>query len=1768
MTYRSAEEILQEADAGGMRRAFIATALLLEMEAVLGHLRPLGSVLGRDGAVYECGVFSDLGKDWLVVVTETGPGTHAAESAVTHANLLLHNIEVQFFVGVGGSRKSDVPIGSVVASDHVYMPYSAKYSDGERLGRPRTLQINARLIGIAKKVRRDKIWPSRIRAPIDGELPPIDAYPMDHPPLGLVAPIASVEAVLADPGSELETLLSHSFNDTCVVEMEGYGAVYAASRENIPCIVVRGVSDMTKDKSPKKDAERQPVAACHAAAFAFEMLSHWAQLYPASSVLVPGTALVREIGDGVFPRSADHAVVSTDEVISEPTPVDAVEKDTLVGPKSSPDVVLNISETLADDLAARLLAIEALLRKIVKSEVLTVTGVNAGSLHVFVADPQKELRKFGTIALRAAFAERNEPELVGMVDVAEYERLEAIRTKLGAASAELMAWPNTLPDGEIIERPELGQLIDRINSSVFSTTAVLGSPGAGKSALLATFARRYVENGWPVMAIKSDLLYAGISTEEDLQKHLALDALPSVLLQRLAKFQPVLLILDQLDALAGYLDLRTARLSILLSLVRRLGGIDNVHIVLSSRIFEFEHDVRLKAVSTEALSLVLPAWSQILELLEARGIRAAGWPEDAQEVMRSPQALATYLKLRGRQDSEPFVSYQAMLDKLWQERVLSGYGGDRRGQLASEIADQMAGDESLWIACARFEGRGDDIAALEAADILTTSKGSLGFKHQTLFEYALARSFARQKGRLTGYVLERQISLFFRSKLWAGLSYLRSVDINAYHSEMEAIWTAPELRKHLRFLLIDFLGQERNPTDREALFFEHALQLPDQRWPAYRALAGSPGWFERFRNTYIFNCMGESDEAANAMVNVLARAWPFAEDNVLELVKKCWMPDPKNDSRSWMVIYNAPRWCDAAQEVACTIVGRSDIAQHFIDYVVETIGVEQPEKALYLVRARLDRGLSDAEVKAAELSESDSREPESIRALVKWQLKNDPRIPLNRLIDHGQGWESLSALAAHAPGAFLEILWPWFERCFIALKSQSEERQGRLGFAPGSNADFRFEQENDGLSEPALLSSLRMAAESLAGTDSDLWVVWVEEHKKLDMEPVQRLIAHCYASYPEKFAKQALTFLLEDTRRFTLGSITDVTSTSSRLVKEASDHWTEEEIASFENAVGGFNPAAPPDLSEASDRRSWNRSVRRIKLSLLRALPKNRLTAKMRRHVEEEERVFPESRFGSRSRGARFIGPMMDSAMIARASDEDVINAFRTVPDASGWDHPRNWMVGGNIQLSREFATFAKEDPARAIRLLDSLKPENGTRAAGYALEAMAESAAPEQVLRLLGDVVRRGFNSEDFRGMASRAVVKLVDRKVALGDDVISIFEGWLADPQKDEATSDKDELDAEIDTGLEAINAEPEDDEDGIQRSFLWGHGGISMVPGGDYPIVEVLLRIRLEQAEFNQIDEMLRAYLDRCKDAEVWDSLLRFIPYLHPDNTTRRADLFELLLAEVPALVETREAAHVLANAHWWNPEFVDAELGRWRDSKRGAARQAYGEVVAVAALMQPTLGWAQTRLDNLVEDKELQEPRTGAALTAANLWPDVNRRPGAGDLLTRLLRGGGTDVWRATFELFRLSDELTPDPPTVSLLAVIAEQIGNAPRLDATFVVERLGTLLPHQAVLVGRVVEGLIGAWRAELGDVRTGTAAAAPQLVDLAVTLHRLGPETREMGTVLFERLIEADAWEARKTMEEIDNRFQDQVPRRRRLARRSRARNRVLRRDGDPKSK
>lgn len=1752
MTYRTAEDILEEARRRGMRRAFTVTALLLEMKAVRAHLTDMGSVLGKHGTIYECGSFSDRGQEWLIVVAETGAGTHPAHNVVSDAHTTFGKFELMLLVGIGGSRKDDAPLGTVVASDKIYWTYGGKAGE-EFTFRPSAFLSDFSLVGIARKVRADEDWPTRIRPMRGASLPAPDAYPVDFPPIGLVAPIASIEAVLDSVQSEIEAQIAKGYSDTHVVEMEGYGAVYGATAERTPSIVIRGVSDMRQKKSAGKDKLLQPIAACHAAAFAFEMLSHFGQLYPAPEhreerpAAVPLLAALPE--SGVAGPARSHAS-SPDQTPGEPS-------------QNRISIVLNLSVDFGPEDSERIERLQESLRAIAASERIEIVGAEAGSLRLFVTDPDAALARTDIEALRKGLAEREGANLTGMLPYTEYERLADIRSAFAAASTELLSWPAALPGGETIERPEMDQLRARLDEYSASTTALLGEPGAGKSALLATIGNAYVQCGWPVLAIKADLLDADIASEDDLRARLGFDALPSQLIAKLAAYGPVLLIVDQLDALAQHLDMRTGRLSILLNLIRKLGGRDNVHIVLSSRTFEFQHDVRLKMVAADSITLQLPAWSDVVALLEARGIDAGGWPADAQDVLRRPQALAIYLQLSGRFQSEPFTSYQAMLERLWSERVLVGEAAAAREQLAADLADQMADRESLWLPTARFADRNPQLRALEGAGVLAVVDGSVGFSHQTLFEFALARSFAREPGRLSGFVLGRQSSLFIRPKLWAGLTYLRAVDIGVYHDEIETIWRAADLRPHLRVLLIDFLGAQQEPTDREAVLMASILGDVELRLRGFRALSGSPGWFERFKKSFIAEAMTGPDETANHQIDILSRAMAFDPEGALALARERWLPDPRHDSRLWWLFQAVTSWTDDILAIASKVIGRAEIAPMMIDHLVATVGVAQADIALKMVLARLRRELASAVETAAARAAKPRPAFATPDEEMAWRMREDPSEPVKQLIERGDEWDSLPALAEQAPQAFLDVLWPWYRDVFDELARFVEPRENLVGYPLPYDADFRFEDEaHIDLPEHALLGALRIAVEQIAESDPDAFKKWTADNAAVPLAPVQRLIAHGIAHQPERLAALGLDFILGDERRYYLGSIHDLHGTAKALIAAASAHWSEAEIARFEAAVRAYSPPPPPQMEDPKSRMSWRHSNRRTQFDLLRALPSHRLSAAARRQIAEDERRYGNRRSGATFTGPQWIGSVMEADAMSKASDADIIHAFEELPDASGWDHPRSWMTGGNIQLARAFSTFAKAHPERAVRILAALSKDNGTRAAAYALDSLSENAEPALVIGVLRDVVDRDFDGSEFRHSTARALERLARRGAAIDETLFALLESWLASspPDADEDNDSEAEAGDEADL-FEADEAGPanvasgsEETEPDDRESLLWGYGGFGIVPGGTYPVVEALVQMRLRRDEPNAALAALSGHLDRNQSLNEWSSLAQFFPYLHRADTARFEAFLESLFVKVPGLIGAKLAAQFLAHSRAQHPALVERHLADWREARSRPARQAYGEIVALAALLNPEVDWGTQRLDAIVSDAASVDAQTGAALSAAHVFADGDRRAEASALLVRLLESGEPGVWRAVFDIFRIVDEMTPDEGTIALLQAIANRLGQAPRLDATFVVERLSSLLPHHAVLVGTLAQRLADKWRAELGDIQTATAMATSQLVDLAITLHRLGPETREIGTTLVEQLIATNAYEARQMLDEIDSRFRDsaQAARRPRLRRRS----------------
>ena len=184
----------------------------------------------------------------------------------------------------------------------------------------------------------------------------------------------------------------------------------------------------------------------------------------------------------------------------------------------------------------------------------------------------------------------------------------------------------------------------------------------------------------------------------------------------------------------------------------------------------------------------------------------------------------------------------------------------------------------------------------------------------------------------------------------------------------------------------------------------------------------------------------------------------------------------------------------------------------------------------------------------------------------------------------------------------------------------------------------------------------------------------------------------------------------------------------------------------------------------------------------------------------------------------------------------------------------------------------------------------------------------------------------------------------------------------------------------------------------------------------------------------------------------------------------------------------------------------------------------------------------------------EALTGVAYAAVNMWADESLRRGCVEVLKRAIPAADDRTWSAITDLFRIVDDIAPTPEWLEFLTAFAPFIEKHSPVQSTFIVDRLQTLLPDGAELVATIASSLVATWKGELGDIRTATAGTAAELVDISITLHRLGPTMRERGTDLFEDLLEVNAYTARETLDQIDNRFRGSAPTpRRRLPRRTR---------------
>jgi nucleoside phosphorylase len=249
------------------RCAVVITALPVERIAVLEHLRDVVEEAPVRGSIYRRGIFDDRSDPWDVIVAEIGAGNEGA-AAEAERVLAHYTPEVAVFVGVAGAIK-DLSHGDVVASTKVYNYGAGKDRDDHFETRPDTELPGYALLARARHEAGEPHWWDRIRRSGHQSAP-------TKLPDAAVGPIAAGPKVLASTRTATFEFIRKHYGDAVAVEMEGHGFLLGV-RMNHPIlgVVIRGISDRIGDKNPDDDLNWQPIAARHAAAFAFQVLAKY-----------------------------------------------------------------------------------------------------------------------------------------------------------------------------------------------------------------------------------------------------------------------------------------------------------------------------------------------------------------------------------------------------------------------------------------------------------------------------------------------------------------------------------------------------------------------------------------------------------------------------------------------------------------------------------------------------------------------------------------------------------------------------------------------------------------------------------------------------------------------------------------------------------------------------------------------------------------------------------------------------------------------------------------------------------------------------------------------------------------------------------------------------------------------------------------------------------------------------------------------------------------------------------------------------------------------------------------------------------------------------------------------------------------------------------------------------------------------------------------------------------------------------------------------------
>lgn len=436
-----------------------------------------------------------------------------------------------------------------------------------------------------------------------------------------------------------------------------------------------------------------------------------------------------------------------------------------------------------------------------------------------------EVKTVNQFGVKSIYIEKNEGEIY----VSE-NYVESPSSAFISGSYELSDYTPTIEPA--IPREQVGMIkawIEReVGNEKSSTLGLLyGKAGIGKSVVMHDLLKTLQDNkDYQVLGLKSDQVEF-VDTDDLSHKLRLAQPIEKVVEEMAKKFQRVILLIDQIDALSLSLSSNRTPLRSLLKLIGQIQYIPNVRVVISCRPYDLEYDPmldnlriknkwELKELTKEQVSRSLKN-NNCNERLSDNLLRFLG----------NPLHLYLFLKVKSYEKLTDPLTTDLLYNQLWKKYVVDdnerNVDKERLLALLDSIVSSMYERQVLSVHIREFETTYDaELRYLVRNGLaIITSSGQVQFFHQTLFDYVYARLFIENGHDLLEELKAQHQGLFSRAAVKSILTFLRERDSAKYIRIIEKLLYAKNMdgrelyRYHLKSLALNNMAFFEIPLQEE-----------------------------------------------------------------------------------------------------------------------------------------------------------------------------------------------------------------------------------------------------------------------------------------------------------------------------------------------------------------------------------------------------------------------------------------------------------------------------------------------------------------------------------------------------------------------------------------------------------------------------------------------------------------------------------------------------------------------------------------------------------------------------------------------------------------------------------------------------------------------------------------------------------------------------------------------------------------------------------------